>query len=193
VSIVEQISAWTRERPRRAVASASRLHVCSLAAMPDIVRHTGARRLITLINGQMIPDTPDGVHTNDHLRIACNDIVEPREGLVCPHDGHVGDLIAFARAWDHEGPLVIHCWAGISRSTAGAFIALCALNPDACEAEIAALLREASPTASPNRRLVTLADAALDRSGRMIEAVERIGAGEPKMAATPFSLASRIG
>jgi predicted protein tyrosine phosphatase len=87
---------------------------------------------------------------------------------------------------------VIHCWAGISRSTAAAFVTLCALNPHAPEDSIARLLRASSPSASPNRRLVSLADDALGRAGRMVDAIERIGPGAPLMSAPPFALDSRL-
>ena len=73
--------------------------------------------------------------------------------------------------------MVIHCWAGISRSTAAALISLCALNPRCAEHLIARRLREASPTAYPNRLMIRLADAALGRKGRMVAAVEAIGRG----------------
>jgi predicted protein tyrosine phosphatase len=88
--------------------------------------------------------------------------------------------------------MVVHCWAGISRSTAAAFISLCTINPDAPEELIARRLREASPTAYPNRLMVRLADEALSRRGRMIAAVERIGRGEPASEAIPFSLAADV-
>ena len=81
--------------------------------------------------------------------------------------------------------MVVHCWAGISRSTAAAFISLCAINPDAPEELIAQRLREASPTAYPNRLMVRLADEALARRGRMIKAIERIGRGEPAYRGDP--------
>jgi predicted protein tyrosine phosphatase len=84
--------------------------------------------------------------------------------------------------------MVIHCWAGISRSTAAAVISLAAINPDAHELEIAKLLRAASPTAFPNRLMISLADAALGRRGRMVEAVESIGRGVIAGEARPFSL-----
>ena len=73
--------------------------------------------------------------------------------------------------------MVVHCWAGISRSTAAAFTSLCAINPDAPEELIAQRLREASLTAYPNRLMVRLADDALGRHGRMVHAVERMGRG----------------
>ena len=84
--------------------------------------------------------------------------------------------------------MVVHCWAGISRSTAAAYTALCAINPYASEELIARRLREASPTAFPNRLIVRLADTALGRNGRMIRAVESIGRGVVASEAVPFSL-----
>ena len=84
--------------------------------------------------------------------------------------------------------MVVHCWAGISRSTAAAFAALCAINPGVDEELIARRLREASPTAYPNRLMIRLADAALGRRGRMVEAIEGIGRGVVALEAVPFSL-----
>jgi predicted protein tyrosine phosphatase len=92
--------------------------------------------------------------------------------------------------WNGEGPMVVHCWAGISRSTAAAFTALCAINPDASEQQIAASLRHASPTAYPNRLIVRLADATLGRQGRMVRAIESIGRGVVATEAVPFSLSA---
>ena len=93
--------------------------------------------------------------------------------------------------WDRKAPLLIHCWAGISRSTAAAFITLCALNPEADEFGLARALRRASATAYPNRRLVALGDEVLSRSGRMIAAVEDIGRGEFAEQGQVFSLSAR--
>ena len=42
----------------------------------------------------------------------------------------------------------------------------------------------------PNPLLVEIADDMLGRSGRMIEAVEEIGYGEPAMEGWPFSIPS---
>jgi predicted protein tyrosine phosphatase len=85
--------------------------------------------------------------------------------------------------------MVVHCYAGISRSTAGAFIAACALNPAREERAIARDLRRASPTATPNIRLVMLADRLLGRNGRMVSAIEGIGRGIAAVEADPFRIA----
>jgi predicted protein tyrosine phosphatase len=102
------------------------------------------------------------------------------------------NLVRFALNWDRQAPLLIHCWAGISRSTAAAFIMLCALNPDVPERLVARRLREASVTASPNRLLVRLADARLNRCGRMVTAIEQIGPGQMAPEGQPFILPSRL-
>ncbi|MGH7246599.1 MAG: tyrosine phosphatase family protein, partial [Pseudomonadota bacterium] len=82
-----------------------------------------------------------------------------------------------------------HCYMGISRSTASAFVSVCALNPQRDEQNIARALRHASPTATPNIRIVALADRLLGRQGRMIAAIESIGRGIVAQEAAPFRLA----
>jgi predicted protein tyrosine phosphatase len=92
------------------------------------------------------------------------------------------------RSWDRAAPLVIHCYAGVSRSTAGAFVSACALNPRRAEAEIARDIRRLSPTATPNARIVALADQMLGRDGRMVTAIEAIGRGVECYEGHPFHL-----
>lgn len=166
------------------------LYVCPLSRVRETIDRSGARHLVTLINRQSMLETPVGIETANHLRIAINDITAPQDGLVHPGENHVVELIRFARTWRREGALVVHCWAGISRSTAAAFITLCTLNAGAPELQIARHLRRTSATAAPNRLLVRLADDILRRDGRMVEAIEEIGPGEPAAEAEPFSLSS---
>ena len=84
--------------------------------------------------------------------------------------------------------MVVHCYAGISRSTAGAFVAACALNPERDEEEIARAIRQGSRTAQPNSRIVSIADRLLRRDGRMVRAVESIGPGDAATEGHPFRL-----
>jgi len=162
------------------------LHVCSLSKLPDTVTATGAKSLVTLINAEMRVPTPAGIAPGRHLNLSFNDIVDSVEGLVPASEQHIEAFLAFIREWDRQDPLVIHCWAGISRSTAGAYAAACALNPAADEYRLAALLRERSPSATPNARIVAMADKQLNRDGRMIDAIRGIGRGENAFEGTPF-------
>jgi len=153
------------------------IYVAPLSLVETTIAELSVSHLVTLINGETPVPTPPSIDPDRHLRLAMNDICEPAAGLVLPCQEHVADLVQFALDWDRKAPLLIHCWAGISRSTAAAFISLCALNPEADEFDLARALRLASPTAYPNRRLVALGDEALARSGRMVAAVEEIGRG----------------
>lgn len=165
------------------------LHVCSLSKLERTVASINPGRLVSLV--RLVPEVPSPPHlaAGHHLRLPFHDISEPREGYVMPGLEHVERLLAFAREWDREKPMLLHCFAGISRSTAAAFVVACALQPGRDEAEIAAALRQASPTATPNPRLVALADHALGREGRMMTALEAIGRGADAAEGTPFRLA----
>lgn len=170
------------------VPVAPRIHVCSLAKVPKMVQETGARTLVTLIDQGTPIGRPSGIAASQHLVVRLSDIIVELEGHTLPTQSHVEDLLAFVREWDQAAPMLIHCLAGVSRSTAAAFIAACALRPHRDETEIALAVRAKSPTATPNARLVALADAVLGRKGRMIAAVERIGRGCHCSEGTPFAL-----
>jgi predicted protein tyrosine phosphatase len=164
------------------------IHVCSLSRLHETVRQTGARHVVTLLKDVELVQRPGGISSENHLILGMDDITGPIEGYVAPADEHVAKLIAFVRDWDRASPMVMHCYAGISRSTAGAYVAACALNPQRGELAIAHALRLASPTATPNLRIVALADCALGRGGRMTEAIERIGRGVLAFEGDPFRL-----
>ena len=164
------------------------IHVCSLDRVPKTVARERASHLVTLLHSDSVLATPVSIAGDNHLRLSLHDIALPQAGMIHPGSEHIERLLAFAARWDRSRPMVVHCLAGISRSTAAAFIVACALNPRAPEGPIAQHIRALSPTASPNRLLVELADEALGRDGRMIQAIEVIGRGEPAMEGWPFSL-----
>jgi predicted protein tyrosine phosphatase len=160
--------------------------VCPLSRIAETVAASGARRMVTLINADTAVVRPDGLSEADHLRLSMHDIVEELPEMTPPGDHHVESLLAFARAWDRGTPLLIHCFAGISRSTAAAYTVAAALAPKRDELELAQTLRRLSPFATPNIRLVTIADRLLGRGGRMVRAIESIGRGEEAMEGLPF-------
>jgi len=164
------------------------IHVCSLARLHDTVRDTGARHVVTLIKDISLVRRPATITAENHLLLDMDDITDHIEGYVAPAEEHVGDLLRFVRSWDRGAPMVVHCYAGISRSTAGAFISACALNPERDEAAIAQTIRASSKTAAPNIMLVGHAGRILSRNGRMIAAVEALGPGLPSLEGHPFRL-----
>ncbi len=164
------------------------IHVCSLSRLHQTVAQTGARHVVTLLKDAELVQRPGGIMSENHLILGMDDITGPLEGYIAPADEHVTKLLDFVRGWDRAAPLVMHCYAGISRSTAGAYVAACALNPRRDEHTIARKLRLASPTATPNQRIVALADRALGRGGRMTAAIEQIGRGVTAFEGDPFRL-----
>ncbi|MGO9770611.1 MAG: tyrosine phosphatase family protein [Roseiarcus sp.] len=165
-----------------------RIHVCSLALIGQTVEQSGARSLVTLLNPGTPVVRPPAIAPERHLYIGIADILEEAPDHVLPADAHVRELLDFVGAWDRAAPLLIHCFAGVSRSTAAAFISVCALAPRRDEGEIALALRAVSRTATPNARLVALADALLGRAGRMTRAIDDIGRGEDCFEGVPFAL-----
>jgi len=164
------------------------IHVCSLARLHDTVAQTRASHMVTLLRLIDRVERPSSIAPSNHLILGMDDIDIPMDGYTHPAEEHVHELIEFVRSWDRRAPLVVHCHAGISRSTAGAFIAACALNPGRNEAAIAQTMRQSSATAMPNTLLVGHADRILRRNGRMIAAVEALGPGLPAMEGEPFRL-----
>jgi len=166
----------------------ARIHVCSMAKVHETVRATGARSLVTLINHGTIVERPREISPSRHLYVAMSDITEPMDGHILPDERHVRQILGFLHGWDRSHPLLFHCWAGVSRSTAAAFIAACASSPHRDEVELARAIRRNSPTATPNSRLVALADAVLGRGGRMASAIAGIGRGLDCEEGAPFAL-----
>ena len=162
--------------------------VCGLnAAQAQIDLHS-AKSVISILG----PETPHrdfaGIEHAHHLRLTFNDINAPTTGLISAQKADAERLVKFIRDWEQNAPLLIHCWAGISRSTASAFTALCVLRPDEDEMLLAKELRAAAPSATPNLMITSQVDHVLKRDGRMLKAVETIGRGVNAFEGTPFIL-----
>ena len=166
----------------------SAIYVCSLDKLAKTALQTGASHVATLINADTNVPRPDTISADNHLFLGFNDIVEPTEGLLPPGEDDVRHFMDFVNNWDQSAPMIVHCWAGVSRSTAGAMIATCLLRPELDEELVACTIRQRSPEATPNIRLVEFADALLGRKGRMVKAVQGIGRGAHCFEGSVFSL-----
>jgi predicted protein tyrosine phosphatase len=162
--------------------------VCPLNAVQPLVEEHRVSHVVSLLG----PDTPHrsfaGIASERHLKLTFHDILEPLSGFIAPREADAERLVNFIKSWEREMPMLIHCWAGISRSTAAAFSAMCLLRPDANEEGLAWELREASPSATPNRLIVSHVDRLLGREGRMVRAIETIGRGAEACEGVPFTL-----
>jgi predicted protein tyrosine phosphatase len=160
--------------------------VCGLNAAQSQIDLHGAKSVISILS----PDTPhrDFTGIDTQLRLTFNDVNAAVPGLLAPQTADAVLLVEFIKNWQQASPLLIHCWAGISRSTASAFAALCILQPHIAEMQHAKTLRHAAPSATPNRMITAQVDQLLERNGRMSDAVEAIGRGADAFEGTPFIL-----
>jgi predicted protein tyrosine phosphatase len=164
--------------------------ITSLSALPSAIESHAPSHIVTLLSSGYMIDTPKGFSAERHLRLSMHDIAD--EGMPeSPVSGHVAELIAFGRGWDASAPMLVHCWAGISRSTAAAYTLLCDRAGSGSEQDIAQLLRERAPHAQPNRLIVRLADQALDRNGAMVRAIDSIGSGTMVTEGVPVEIPLR--
>ncbi|GGA79454.1 protein-tyrosine-phosphatase [Nitratireductor aestuarii] len=163
------------------------IHVTPLPHLAETLRESRAMHLIAISSPGKELGRPAQIAESGWLFLSMNDIVDERERLVAPSHSHVGAVIDFARNWDRQAPLIVSCYAGISRSTAVAYIVTCLLQPEQGELDLAQTLRRLSPSATPNPRIVALADEMMGRQGRMIAAIRSIGRGREAFSGKPFT------
>jgi predicted protein tyrosine phosphatase len=156
----------------------SRILVTPLSAVEDVIRVHRPSHMVTLLSPDHMIETPAGFPVERHLRLGMNDVVDVAAGDTPPERRHVETLLDFARTWPAEDPLLVHCWAGISRSMAATYIILCDRLGRGSELFAAKAIRNRAPHAYPNALLVRHADELLGRQGRMVDAIKSIGAGK---------------
>lgn len=152
------------------------IYVCSLLELNEHAAALKPDRVISIVAPEEQPATPPGVAADAHLRVSCHDITAPGPMQILPDRRHVKQIVAFARQWDPTRRILIHCQAGISRSTAAALITYAAHFPDTVH-EAAAHLRRTGPHVRPNPLMTEIGDELLGMEGRLIAAVESMGPG----------------
>lgn len=164
------------------------IHVTPLSRLAETLQQTRARHVVSLLSVGTVFERPAHLQAEDCLHLSMHDIIDEQEGFVAPAREHVEALLAFAHDWDQTKPLIVHCYAGISRSTAAAYVIAAALNPMRDAAALAKELRRLSPYATPNLRIVSIADDILGRGGAMTHAIAKIGRGAETFEGRPFTL-----
>jgi predicted protein tyrosine phosphatase len=161
--------------------------VCPLHAASSLVVSRKASHAISLLS----PETPfpqfNLLSDKRHLKLSLHDVTISAPGIEAPRANDAQRLVDFIEEWDVTAPMLIHCWAGISRSTASAFTAMC-MKRDEPEDQLAWELREASASATPNLLLISHVDNILGRNGRMVEAIKAIGRGADAFEGKPFEI-----
>jgi len=165
-----------------------RLTICGLGELAGFA-DTGVSHVLSILD----PDWPEPeafrlfpphrrvVHRFDDVLAAGGDAAPPELADVAAILGW-GDVLATERA-DH---VLVHCHAGVSRSTAAAAMLIARDNPGR-EAEAFDVVRRLRPRSWPNSRMLAIADRLLAREGALITALQehqrRVAAGDPEFAA----------
>ncbi|WP_367714259.1 tyrosine protein phosphatase (plasmid) [Nitratireductor sp. GISD-1A_MAKvit] len=167
------------------------LYVCPASQLERMLKATRAQHMVSLTSSSEPPALAQIDTVPERLHLAMHDISDLRPGLIAPAFEQIEALLGFARDWNWRSPLVVHCHAGISRSTAAAYVIANLFAREMDEVALAHMLRERAPSATPNRRIVALGDRLLEREGRMIRAIHQIGRGREAFAGEPFHYPAR--
>jgi predicted protein tyrosine phosphatase len=172
--MVTEVDARGHTMTKAALAlSASRLSefqvfVCRKNRVRDTAKKLGVTHILSILDPCDRLVTPSCVRPANHLTLNMDDTHEPGDAYP-PTLAHVERVHVWARSLPGDARLLVHCFQGVSRSTAMTLGLLAARMPVADAAE---RLRAIRPEATPNRLLVSLWDQYLDLGGALIAAAE---------------------
>jgi predicted protein tyrosine phosphatase len=157
----------------------SHLTICGLDELDD---HSA--RAVTHVLSILDPNWPEpeaffAYDPHHRTVLHFNDAIEPGAGVELPRVSHVEDILAFGHGFQRdlaarrEAHLLIHCHAGISRSTAAMTTLLMQAHPEETEEQIFERLAAIRPQAWPNSLMIGFADELLGRGGRLTAALRR--------------------
>ncbi|HWB49776.1 MAG TPA: protein-tyrosine-phosphatase [Stellaceae bacterium] len=151
-----------------------KITICGIAELDEHCE-SGISHVLSILD----PGWPDPAAFDDfspHHRVALrfHDIIAPVSGEILPTADHVAALLDYGRAVIAAGPnahVLIHCHAGVSRSTAAAALLLAQADPARPPADIFATIGRIRPRAWPNLLILEHGEAALGRPGEIVPAV----------------------
>jgi predicted protein tyrosine phosphatase len=153
-----------------------RLTICGI---PELDEHCAAG--VTHVLSILDPDTPDppafaAFAPHHRLALRFHDIIDTLPDRLAPAKADVERLLAFGHELsDAPGNhLLIHCHAGVSRSTASAALILAQARPDRPARDALEAVAQLRPRAWPNLRILEFGDELLGRNGEIVAAAATI-------------------
>ena len=150
--------------------------VCGYAELPDFAT-AGVTHVVSVWDGYHAQDPQPRLFLETVFPSArvhfgfFNDNFTP--GDYSPHLSAIREILEFTSKQKRGDYLLVHCAAGISRSTAITFAALCQHAGLGLETDCFRALKRIRPCAAPNPLIVEFADSLLGRNGTMIHALKR--------------------
>ncbi|MGD0473764.1 MAG: protein-tyrosine-phosphatase [Candidatus Velthaea sp.] len=141
-------------------------HICGIEELHAAPLDT-ARRVISILDPNAALPRELANLRADLLVLRFDDVIVAGGDYRAPERDDIERLLAFDRGHLDGDTLVLHCTAGISRSTA-AFAILAAQRQPGAEADAFAQLRAIRARAWPNSLMIALADDILDLRGRLV-------------------------
>jgi predicted protein tyrosine phosphatase len=150
------------------------LTICGIPEL-DLHCEAGVSHVLSIIDpGTPEPDAFARFPSHRRRTLRFDDLLFETPGLQAPQEADVEALLAFGEDLAQAGDvthLLIHCHAGVSRSTAAAALLMAQHNPGR-EADAFLALLELRPQAWPNTRMVAMADRLLNRGGALAEGLD---------------------
>lgn len=151
----------------------------SVCGIPELAsfRAAGVTHVLSILDpGYPSPSVFGQYGEHRRLELRFDDVIDDVEGMVPPQKADVENILAFGRDLLTEpgvGHLLVHCHAGVSRSTASVIMMLAQARPDRPAREAVEAVAAIRPQAWPNLRMTEFADDLLGRNGELVEAVHQ--------------------
>jgi predicted protein tyrosine phosphatase len=148
---------------------APRITICGI---PELAEHcaSGVTHVLSIL-GPTTPDPPELAAFAPHRRLILrfHDVIALEPDQIGPTRADVERLLAFGReaSATPEAHLLVHCRAGVSRSTAAAALILLQANPDWTARAALDAIAAIRPRAWPNLLMLEFGDALLGRNGEI--------------------------
>ena len=149
-----------------------RMAVCGLEELEGHCE-TAATHVLSILDPDFpVPEAFGQYGEHERLELRFTDIVDATPGAVLPSPEHVESILAFGRAVEAEpdSSLLVHCHAGISRSTASLVLILAQAMPAMAAPDVLEAVHTIREKAWPNIRMIELGDALLGRGGALVAA-----------------------
>lgn len=161
-----------------------RISVCGIEELAGHDRGAITHVLSILDPGWPEPEALRDFAVDRRLKLHFHDVIEPLPGSIAPQRWDVELLLAFGRdlgtigGMAGEEPrhphLLVHCHAGVSRSTAAAILILAQRDPARPARDVVGEVLRVRPRAWPNLRMIEIGDALLGRDGEVVAAVRQL-------------------
>jgi predicted protein tyrosine phosphatase len=175
-----------------------RLTICGLTEL-GAFQNADVTHVLSILDPGY-PEPADFAAYGPHKRLTLrfDDIIAPASGMAPPEGHHIEALLEFGKGLaattdDPLNHLLVHCHAGISRSTASMTILLAEARPEADEDSLFAHIREIRAQAWPNSRMIGLADDLLGRGGKLVAALRRHYAAQMRLRPDLAEMIGRVG